>query len=159
MDSAKLYDFYVNGFKEGESMHHACVHLPRIPKTSVTTSTIHLAPSILNLLNSNHIDPKDVDIAAVEDQLFNHPDPYDLEETERVDLALQERVVCSTTHFDISNYIKLDDPELKALITKVDSWGPGVSNVESDALKTAAAASPWIFAPRWTSQWAPDTFW
>jgi hypothetical protein len=108
VDSAKLYDFYVNGFEEGKSTHRARVHLPKIPKTSVTTSTIHSAPSILDLLNSNHVDPKDVDIAAVEDQLFNHPDPYDLEETERVDPALQERVFPSTTHF-----------ELKALITKV----------------------------------------
>jgi len=63
--------------------------------------------------------------------LFNHPDPYDLEETEHIDPALQERVVCLTTHFDVANYIKLNDLELKALITKVDSWGPGASIVES----------------------------
>ena len=131
MDSAKLYDFYVNGFEEGKSTHRAHVHMPKIPKTPTTTSTIHSAPSILDLVNSNHIDPNDVDIAAVEDQLFNHPDPYDLEETERVDPALQERIVRSTTRFDIADYIKLDDPELKALITKIDSRGPGVSNVES----------------------------
>ena len=97
----------------------------------MTTSTIHSAPSILDLLNSDHVDPKDVDIAAVEDQLFNHPDPYDLEETECIDPALQERVFRSTTRFDIADYIKLDDPELKVLITKVDSRGPGVSSVES----------------------------
>ncbi|KAF8231501.1 hypothetical protein L208DRAFT_1276946, partial [Tricholoma matsutake] len=44
---------------------------------------------------------------------------------------LQARVVHLTTCFDIADYIKLDDPELKVLITKVDSQGPGVSNVES----------------------------
>ena len=112
-------------------MHHARVHLPKILKTSTTTSTIHSAPGILDLLNSNHVDPKDVDIAAVKDQLFNHPDPYDLQETERIDLALQERVIRSTTRFDVADYIKLDDPELRALVTKVDSRGPGASIVES----------------------------
>ena len=131
VDSAKLYDFYVNGFEEGKSTHCAHVHLPKILKTSTTTSTIHSSPSILDLLNTNHVNPKDVNIAAVEDQLFNHPDPYDLEETEHIDLALQERVVRSTTHFDVANYIKLYDPELKALITKVDSQDPGASIVES----------------------------
>jgi hypothetical protein len=131
VDSAKLYDFYVNGFEEGKSTHRACVHLPKIPKTSTTTSTIHSALSILDLLNSDHIDPKDVDIASVEEQLFNHLDPYDLEETECIDPALQERVVHSTTHFDVADYIKLDDPELKALITKVNSQGPGALIVES----------------------------
>ncbi|KAF8239534.1 hypothetical protein L208DRAFT_1420684 [Tricholoma matsutake] len=131
VDLAKLYDFYVNGFEEGKSTHCTRVHLPKILKTSTTTSTIHSAPSILGLLNSDNVDPKDVNIAAVEDQLFNHPDPYDLEETKRIDLALQEMVVCSTTRFDVANYIKLDDPELKALITKVDSWGPGALIDES----------------------------
>ncbi|KAF8230890.1 hypothetical protein L208DRAFT_1279603, partial [Tricholoma matsutake] len=77
--------------------------------------------------NSDNVDPKDADIAAVKDQLFNYPDPYDLEKTEHVDPALQEMVVHLTTHFDVADYIKLDDPELKALITKVDSWGPGAS--------------------------------
>jgi hypothetical protein len=41
------------------------------------------------------------------------------------------RVVRSTTRFDVADYMKLDDPELKALITRVDSRGPGASIVES----------------------------
>ena len=91
-----------------------------------------LPPSILPPVSStDHVDAKDVNIAAVEDQLFNHPDPYDLEETEHIDPALQERVVRSTTCFDVADYIKLNDPELKALITKVDSQDPGASIVES----------------------------
>jgi hypothetical protein len=75
------------------------LHLPKILKTSTTTSAIHSAPSILDLLNCDHVTmliPKML-ISPVEDQLFNHPDPYDLKETERIDPALQERVVRSTT--------------------------------------------------------------
>ena len=65
--------------------------------------------------------------------MFNHPDPYDLEETKRIDPALQERVARLTTRFHVADYIKLDDPELKALLTKVDSRrrSPGASTVES----------------------------
>jgi hypothetical protein len=35
------------------------------------------------------------------------------------------------SRFDVADYVKLDDPELKALITKVDSQGPGALIVES----------------------------
>lgn len=60
-------------------------------------------------------------MAALEEQLFNHPDPYDLEETYCVVPALQAKVTRSTTRFDIKDCVKLDDPRLKSLITKVDS--------------------------------------
>ena len=142
VDSAKLYDYYVNGFDDGKYSHRARVHLPTIP-TSVTTSApiVYSAPTILDLLNTENVEPSDVDIAAIEDRLFNHPDPYDLDETERVDEALQvQTVVRSSTRLDISDYVKLDDPKLKALITKVDSAGPGTSVPAQGAVETLKKA-------------------
>ena len=80
------------------------------------------------ILNTNNIEPADIDIAGQEQQLFNHPDPYDLEETDRVDEALTGPIIVrSFSSFDIAQYIKFDDPKLIALITKVDTDGPGAS--------------------------------
>ncbi|KIM40876.1 hypothetical protein M413DRAFT_445654 [Hebeloma cylindrosporum] len=81
----------------------------------------------MDLLNADNIEPADVDIAGQEQQLFDHPDPYDLEETERVDEALRPTTVRSSSCFEIAEYIKFDDPKLIALITKVDADGPGAS--------------------------------
>jgi hypothetical protein len=84
----------------------------------------------MDLLNADNIEPADVDIAGQEQQLFNHPDPYDLEETERVDEALRPTIIRSSISFDISQYIKFDDPKLAALITNVDTDGPGASSTQ-----------------------------
>ena len=93
VDSAKLYDFYVNGFEDGKYTHRACVHLPSPAITSTTVPAIHSIPSILDLLNAENISPNDINIASLEEELFINPDPYDLEETERVDPALQLKTV------------------------------------------------------------------
>jgi hypothetical protein len=128
LDSAKLYDFYVNGFDDSESKHHAHVHLPPAPASAAgDTPKIYSAPTVLDLLNTENVNPHDMDMEALESQLFNHPDPYDLEETNRIDPTLQVMVTRSTTHFAIADYVKLDDRNLKALITNIDSEGPGLS--------------------------------
>lgn len=128
VDSAKLYDFYVNGFEDVTYDHRAHVHLPSAPTSSPTAApAVHSAPTLLDLLNTGNVEPRDVDIAALEEQLFNHPDPYDLEETDRVDPALQVQVVRSSFRFDVAEFVRLEDPKLEALITNVDSQGPGAS--------------------------------
>jgi hypothetical protein len=130
IDSTKLYDFYVNGFNEGKYTHTARVHLTPViqPDQPSANPTVRSAPSLLDLLNTDNIEPADIDIAGQEQQLFNHPDPYDLEETERVDEALTgPTIVRSSNSFDIAQYIKFDDPKLIALITKVNTNGPGAS--------------------------------
>ena len=76
-----------------------------------------------------------MDIEALENELFNQPDPYDLAKTDRADEALEgvqisrpdEPVVRSSTRFDIAEYIKLDDEKLKALLLEVDTEGPGAA--------------------------------
>jgi hypothetical protein len=53
----------------------------------------------------------------------NHPDPYDLNKTDRVDEALQDVTIArSSTRLDVANYV-LNDSKLKSLITLLDlAW-------------------------------------
>jgi len=66
-----------------------------------------------------------VNVATMEEWLFNHPDPYNLAEIECVDEALQTPITWSSDHFDIAKLVKLNDPKLVAIITNVDKAGPG----------------------------------
>jgi len=149
VDSVKLYDFYVNGFEDGKYTHRARVHLPAtLPYGIDLSPATHSAPTILDLLNAENIDPKDTDVAALEEHLFNNPDPYDLDETERVDEALQSLpfVTRSSIRFDVADFVKLHDPDLKALITKVDTTGPGASvptQKASEPAKTVGKPGEW----------------
>jgi hypothetical protein len=72
----------------------------------------------MDLLNTENADPTEVDIASIEDCLFTHPDTYNLERPDRVDEDLQilVNVTCSSTCFDVANYVKLDNTRLKALM-------------------------------------------
>lgn len=81
----------------------------------------------MDLVNEENVEPV-LDAAALENLWFNNPDPYDLAETDRVDPALQEPVISrSSTRFAISEYVKLDDSKLTALISNVDTEGPGAN--------------------------------
>ncbi|KAJ7104878.1 hypothetical protein C8R44DRAFT_746139 [Mycena epipterygia] len=71
------------------------------------------APSLMDLLHNENISPSEVDRDALEDLLFNHPDPYDLAETDRYDLP---QVTRSRSVFAIAEYIKLDSPALAELL-------------------------------------------
>ena len=90
VDSAKLYDYYVNGFKDSSSTISAHVHLSKITSSS-STPAVHSAPSLMDLLNAENVEPQGT--AAREELWFNNPDPYDLNETDRVDPVLQETVI------------------------------------------------------------------
>jgi hypothetical protein len=127
VNSAKLYDYYVNGLDDGNFTHTSRVHLTnvKLPSQSSTPSVLS-APALMDLLNTDNIEPNSVDTAAMEELWFDNPDPYDLAETDRVDAALGG-VIRSSTRFDIATYIKLDDPKLDTLISKVDTAGPGAS--------------------------------
>ncbi|KAF5362661.1 hypothetical protein D9758_009576 [Tetrapyrgos nigripes] len=132
IDCAKLYDSYVNGFDEGKSRHKARVHLAPIHNPSSTIPHIHSAPTLTDLLNAENLEPKEADLAGLEEQWFNNPDPYDLGETDRVDDSLKVdddnmTVIRSQIRFNIAEYIKLDDKKLISLLTNVDYLGPGAS--------------------------------
>jgi hypothetical protein len=142
VNSAKLYDYYVNGFKDSNSTHTARVHLSNITSNSSSESTpaIYSAPSLMDFLNTENVNPHDS--AALEEVWFNNPDPYDLAETERIDPDLQETVIRSSTRFDIANYVKLNDTKLKSLITKVDTEGPGALAVETVSIQAKPVGKP-----------------
>lgn len=130
VESAKLYDYYVNGLTGKTSTHTAHVHLSTVDSSSLSPA-VHSAPSLMDLINENNLEPNDIDITMMEEQLFNHPDPYDLAETERIDPALQEITIRSSTCFEVGNFVRLDDRKLIALITNVDSQGPRAA-IETD---------------------------
>jgi len=86
----------------------------------------------MDLLNAENVDPSEVNTAAMEEQLFNHPDPYNLDETDspRISDTLQiwsQTIVRSRVRFDITDYVKLGDSMLNDLISNMDSDGPGAS--------------------------------
>ena len=141
VDSAKLYDFYVNGFTDGTSTHTAHVHLSKITSSS-STPAIHSAPSLMDLLNTENIEPLAHDTAAMEQLWFDNPDPYDLAETDRIDHDLQENIIRSSTRFNIANYVKLDDDKLTALISNVDMAGPGASATETTSVQATPVGKP-----------------
>ena len=66
----------------------------------------------MDLVNTDNVKPHEVDIPVLQEQWFNNPDSYDMSETDHVDNALQSTIIRSSQHFDIANYIKLDDPKL-----------------------------------------------
>ena len=144
VDSAKLYDFYVNGFTDGNSNHFAHVHLSKVTPSSSSTPAIHSAPSLMDLLNTENVtvEPQDLDTAAMEQLWFDNPDPYDLAETDRVDSNLQEMIIRSSTWFDISNYVKLSDSKLMDLISNIDMAGPGASVTENTSVEATPVGKP-----------------
>jgi hypothetical protein len=83
-------------------------------------------------------------------QWFDHPDPYDLAETERVAQELVQDdlfiIFRSSTRFLVGDYVKLSDPDLVALVTQVDFDGPGAA-IETekavDAVTPTSAPGVW----------------
>jgi hypothetical protein len=77
----------------------------------------------MDLLHEENISPSEFDRDALEDHLFNHPDPYDLAETDRYDFPTVTR---SSSVFAIVEYIKLDSGMLAELL-KPSKGGADVS--------------------------------
>ncbi|KAF7344297.1 Zinc finger bed domain-containing protein 1-like [Mycena venus] len=86
VDCSRLYDYYTNGIGEGNYSHEACVVLDEVISPSGTTQ-LRSAPSLMDLINEENISPSTVDKDALEELLFNHPDPYDLAESDRLDFG------------------------------------------------------------------------
>ncbi|KAJ7848134.1 hypothetical protein B0H14DRAFT_2583155 [Mycena olivaceomarginata] len=72
------------------------------PSMVGSSSTILSTPSLLDLLNDDDVAPQDFDREALEQALFNQPDPYDLAETDprgqfedyiRLDSVLLEKII------------------------------------------------------------------
>ncbi|KAG6838601.1 hypothetical protein C0991_010323 [Blastosporella zonata] len=120
----ELYDFYTNGFEEGEYKHRAHVYVPEIQSTSATgttTSQQFSAPSLSDLLNEDNISPLDVNVDRLEAEWFEAADPYDLNETDRADAANPDQVsiVRCSTRWKMAELVKLDSPSLTTLISRL----------------------------------------
>jgi hypothetical protein len=105
----------------------------------------------MGLINADNVEPREVDVAALEEQWFNNPDLYNLAETERVDEALQTTIIRTSQRFDITDHVKLNNPNLIALIKNVDDVGPGAA-VQAAAAPTEAAI---VGKP---GEWSVDSF-
>ena len=77
----------------------------------------------MDLANTNNVEPHKVDIPVLQEQWFNNPDSYDMSETDGVDNGLQSSIIQSSQHFDIADYIKLNDPKLVTLIRMLMGLG------------------------------------
>ncbi|KAJ7748145.1 hypothetical protein B0H14DRAFT_3604380 [Mycena olivaceomarginata] len=119
--TAQLSQWYKFGLTEGNYTHSATANV----KVSAvgSPSTILSTPSLLDLLNDDNVAPQEGDREALEQALFNQPDPYDLGETDRVEKTISSgldampRVIRSATHWAVEEYVRLDSASLTKIIS------------------------------------------
>ncbi|KAJ7744960.1 hypothetical protein DFH07DRAFT_19691 [Mycena maculata] len=141
---AQLVQWYMFGLTEGKYKHSATGNVKVSDVGS--SSTVLSAPTLLDLLNDDDVSPEDVNREALEEALFDRPDPYDLDETDRFDATLSAdtsnsgpRVYRSSVRWAAAEYVKLDSPALKNLISPPKDQGADAQPV-SVTHKPAAAA-------------------
>ncbi|KAH9940354.1 uncharacterized protein BXZ73DRAFT_98797 [Epithele typhae] len=123
---AQLSQWYKFGLTEGSYKPATKV---RVSKAAVSSqSTLLSAPTLMDLVNEEDINPQDVDREALEEALFNQPDPYDLEETARMNATISsdptreshlvpfQVTTRTSTRWAITDYVKLDSSALKSLV-------------------------------------------
>ncbi|KAJ7237325.1 hypothetical protein C8J57DRAFT_1247112 [Mycena rebaudengoi] len=114
---ARLYDLYTKRITEGDYIHEAFVALDKA-LVPAGTPQIRSAPSLIDLIHEENISPPMADEEALEELLFNHPDPFDLAETEHVNFNDPDVPAAARLRdvFAIAEYIKLDSLALEELI-------------------------------------------
>ena len=122
INCARLYDHYTNGFSDGNFDSSAHIYLPKIKATSQSTAAGNThyfsAPTLMDLVNEHDISPVEVDTTCLEQEWFNHEDPYDLAESDRSDAANPDdiNIVRCNTRWKIADFVKLDSSPLSSLI-------------------------------------------
>ncbi|KAJ7033988.1 hypothetical protein C8F04DRAFT_1183736 [Mycena alexandri] len=145
--SAQLSQWYKFGLTEGNYTHKATANV-KVSEVG-SSSTILSAPSLLDLLNDENIAPQDVDREALEKALFDLPDPYDLDETLRVDRTISAdlpqaaqstppMVYRSSVHWAVSDYVRLDSVALAELILPKNKESTAPEVVGTTEAATAA---------------------
>jgi hypothetical protein len=121
IETAQLSQWYKFGLTEGNYTHSAITNV----KVSAvgSPSTILSIPSLLDFLNDDNVVPQEGDREALEQALFNQPDPYDLGETDRVEKAISSgldaipQVIRSATYWAVEEYVRLDSASLTKIIS------------------------------------------
>lgn len=145
---AQLSQWYKFGLTEGDYKHCATANV-KVSQVG-SSSTVLSTPSLLDLLNDDDVAPQDVDQEALEKALFDQPDPYDLDETDRVDTTISSdanvvpRVQRSATHWAVADFVRLDSVPLAKLISagKKDDAG-------ALAVAVAPQATPAVESEDW----------
>ena len=72
----------------------------------------------MDLLNEDNVSPADVDTTRLEDEWFNHSDPYDLAESDRVDATNPDdlNIVRCSTKWKAADFVKLISASLTSLM-------------------------------------------
>ncbi|CAK5272713.1 unnamed protein product [Mycena citricolor] len=138
INSARLHDYYTHGYNNDSPkgrVSQAFIHVPSPVTAPDDGKAIRSVPTLADLLNP--VDPTEaapVDLESLEDTWFNRPDPYDLDEAERVPAPT---VVRTNDRFAIFDIIKPDDGKLVSLIAsggmvEGDAFEPELSSDGND---------------------------
>lgn len=147
IECTKLYDYYTNGFGDGNSDHKPHIRLPKQQLKSSDsdsakgdTTRYYSAPTLMDLLNEENISPLDT---VLEQEWFDHPDPYDLAESARIDAGNPDdaRIERCSGRWKVASFVKLDSPVLAALIKHL-SGEKDVSIIGSTPSPSEAASGP-----------------
>ncbi|KAJ6459105.1 hypothetical protein C8R45DRAFT_1109805 [Mycena sanguinolenta] len=110
------------------------------------TSQVRSTLLLMDLIHEENVSPSDVDKEALEELLFNHPDPFHLAKAERINFTGSESdkptVTRSQTTFAITEYIKLDSKTLAELIHPSKQSGSAGPQKDHSQLDGAPAGRP-----------------
>jgi len=128
VECTKLYDYYTNGFGDGNSDHRLHIRLPKqqleVQSKSSGSDTLDAGP-------------------VLEQEWFDHPDPYDLAESARIDAENPDdvRIERCSGRWKVASFVKLDSPALGSLIKHL-SGEKDTSIIGSTALPSETASVP-----------------
>lgn len=129
---AQLSQWYKFGMTEGSYKHLATANV-KVSEIASSSTAVLSTPSLLDLLNDENVAPQTVDREALEKSLFDNPDPYDLNETDRVDASISgdspSLILRSSTRWDVAEYVKLDSTALAQLILPTPDSDKGGKSV------------------------------
>ncbi|CAK5274220.1 unnamed protein product [Mycena citricolor] len=154
--SAQLSQWYKHGLSEGNYQHTstANIRVSNVDLSTETTVTLS-APTLMDLLNDQNVDPTVEDQEALEKMLFEQEDPFDLDECDRVDSTVNSEpahvaptqtpfITRMSTRWAVTDFVRLDSPALGKLI--IPSASPEVASVRPKSPEVSehtAVNQPW----------------
>ncbi|KXN92074.1 hypothetical protein AN958_09777 [Leucoagaricus sp. SymC.cos] len=140
IECTKLHDFYMHGFTDGNLDHKPHIYIPKVQPTGFPAEVpqVYSAPTLMDLINDENIHPSEVSKSHLESLWFEQLDPFNLNEPDCTDAESSGNlmIVRCSTHWKISDFIKLDSPLLAALIRCLSGDG------DTDIIGAAVRATP-----------------